>query len=128
METKTKNNKYIKPVCKRYNTKKKKKEKESRIACLSFNKLNIIPLRTFLPFKGRKKKIKDVTKGNNFTSRNQNKKERTIKKRKTRCHNNPFGAKTKRIHEKKKYPSSSSPTDWKTDWTVALTVERDGKY
>lgn len=29
METKTKNNKYIKPVCKRYNTKKKKKEKES---------------------------------------------------------------------------------------------------
>lgn len=60
METKTKNNKYIKPVCKRYNTKKKKKEKESRIACLSFNKLNIIPLRTFLPFKGRKKKLKTL--------------------------------------------------------------------
>lgn len=27
METKTKNNKYIKPVCKRYNTKKKRKKK-----------------------------------------------------------------------------------------------------
>lgn len=27
METKTKNNKYIKPVCKRYNTKKKKERK-----------------------------------------------------------------------------------------------------
>lgn len=29
METKIKNNKYIKPVCKRYNTKKKKR-KETR--------------------------------------------------------------------------------------------------